>query len=146
MNRVCTSTTLPRAHKHHRTKINLEDSIRQAIDVSNKEGCTDEQMNNNKCQTTAGGCIDDLIGCRQMRCFPKLVYMTESGLGIYKHVLKSHRRNLKMYCIGGNLDALTRVKTILGKQVTATLLARTEELNSEDARFDGHMRSTILHH
>ena len=66
----------------------MEDSIRQAIDVAHKEDYTDEQMTTNNFQTTAGGHIDGLISCRLIRCFPKLVHRTESGLGIYKHVLK----------------------------------------------------------
>ena len=67
-------------------------------------------MTSDNFQTQAGGRIDGLIGCRQMRCFPTLVHMTEAGLGIFKHVLKPHVRDSKRYCIGGNLDALTQAK------------------------------------
>ena len=102
-------------------KMNLEHSIGHTIDVPHKESCTDEQMTNNS---------------RRTHRWPhrlqtdKVFYKTSAqDRIIYKHVLKPHRRNSKRNCIGGNVDELTSVKTILGKHVTATLLARTEELN-----------------
>ena len=60
--------------------------------------------------------------------------------------MKPHGRDSNRYCIGGSLDALARSKAILGSHVTTTLLAKLEELNSENAKFDGDMRITTLHH